>query len=224
MIVRATCDIEKDTELSFWYANPHRGNTKGVQDKLKHWGFECACSICSDGESTTPVVMQKREILRNNLWKSFEEGLLGNNPLQRIERLLDELNQTYSQPADKVPRLLVWDTQLALAQAYAARNQTRKCIVAVGKVLTSLGFLISGTDSPQTPFSINRWGMLQDNLVETFVLLRNMFLAAKAEPNSKKAGEYARTAYKMVVGEDASFDRIWGADELCFTSTISLLV
>ena len=56
--------------------------------------------------------------------------------------------------------------------------------------------------------------MLQDHLVETFMLLCNMFLVTKAVSNSKKAGEYARTAYKMVVGEDASFDSVWGADGL----------
>lgn len=153
-------------------------------------------------------------MLRKNTEKAFKVASLGNGSLQKIERLIDELNQTYSQPADKVPRLLAWDPQLALAQAYASQNQTRKCIVAVGKILTSLGFLISGTDSPQTPFSINRWGMLQDYLVEAFVLLRNMFLVNKAVENSKKAGEYARTTYKMVVGEDASFESVWGSEGL----------
>lgn len=158
--------------------------------------------------------MRKREMLRNNMEKSLKVASLGSGTMQKIERLLDELNQTYLQPADKVPRLLVWDLQFALAQAYASQNQTRKCIVAAGKVLTSLGFLISGTDSPQTPFSIIQWGMLHDYQVETFVLLRNMFLITKALPNSKKASEYARMAYKMIVGEDASFDRVWDADGL----------
>jgi hypothetical protein len=149
-------------------------------------------------------------MLRKRIENAFKTSL-GNAALQRIERQLDELNQTYLPPADKVPRLLVWDLQLALAQAYAAQNQTRKCIVAVGKVLTSLGFVFTGADSSQTPFSIVRWGMLQDYLVEAFVLLRNMFLMTKAVPNSEKAGEYARTVYKMVVGEDASFDSVWAS-------------
>jgi hypothetical protein len=214
MIVRATCDIKKDTELSFWYRCPIRGDPKDAQSKFKNWEFECACSICSDYKSTAPPVLRKREMLRKNTEKAFKVASLGNGSLQKIERLIDELNQTYSQPADKVPRLLAWDPQLALAQAYASQNQTRKCIVAVGKILTSLGFLISGTDSPQTPFSINRWGMLQDYLVEAFVLLRNMFLVNKAVENSKKAGEYARTTYKMVVGEDASFESVWGSEGL----------
>lgn len=214
MIVRATRDLEKNTELSIWYHSPDRRNPKDLQGKLKHWGFECACSICSDVKSTAPVVMRKRDMLRNNVEKLIKEASLRSGTLQKIERLIDELNQTYSQPADKIPRLLVWDPQLALAQAYASRNQTTKCLVAAGKVLTLLGFVITGTDSPKTPFSISRWGMLQDHLVETFMLLCNMFLVTKAVSNSKKAGEYARTAYKMVVGEDASFDSVWGADGL----------
>ncbi|KFZ20117.1 hypothetical protein V502_03347 [Pseudogymnoascus sp. VKM F-4520 (FW-2644)] len=214
MIVRATRDLKKDTELSFWYHCPSRGIPKDSQNEFKNWGFECSCSICSDGKSTAPPVPRKREMLRKRLETEFKVAALESGTFKKMERLLDELNQTYSQPADKVPRLLVWDPQLALAQACASQNQTRKCIVAAGKVLTSLGFLISGTDSPQTEFSINQWGMLQDHLVETFVLLRNMFLVTKAVPNSKKAGEYARMAYKMVVGEDASFDSVWGAEGL----------
>ncbi|ELR10159.1 hypothetical protein VC83_00714 [Pseudogymnoascus destructans] len=214
MIVRATCDLKKDTELSFWYRCPIKHNAADAQSKFENWGFECACSICSDNKSTAPPVLRKREKLRTSIEKAFKVASLGSGLLQKIERLIDELNQTYSQPADKVPRLLVWDPQLALAQAYASLNQTRKCIVAVGKILTSLGFLISGTDSPQTPFSIDRWGMLQDYLVEAFVLLRNMFLVTKAVENSKKAGEYARTVYRMVVGEDATFERVWGAEGL----------
>ncbi|KFY04036.1 hypothetical protein O988_01041 [Pseudogymnoascus sp. VKM F-3808] len=210
MIVRATRDLEKDTELSFWYRCPARGTPKGHESKFEHWGFECACTICSELKSTPPPVLQKREMLRRRIENAFKTSL-GNAALQRIERQLDELNQTYLQPADEVPRLLVWDLQLALAQAYAAQNQTRKCIVAVGKVLTSLGFVFTGADSSQTPFSIVRWGMLQDYLVEAFVLLRNMFLMTKAVPNSEKAGEYARTVYKMVVGEDASFDSVWAS-------------
>ncbi|KFY68509.1 hypothetical protein V496_01031 [Pseudogymnoascus sp. VKM F-4515 (FW-2607)] len=219
MIIRATRDLEKDTELSFWYITPNRVNQNDLQDKLKNWGFQCTCPICSDVKSTSSLVIRKRERLRNSIDKSLEVASLGgrklgNGTLQKMEHLLDELNQTYSQPPDKVPRLLVWVPQLALAQAYSTLNQTRKCIVAAGKVLTLLGFLITGTDSPQTPFSITRWGMLQDYLVETFVLLRNMFLITKSVPNSKKADEYARIVYKMVVGEDASFDRIWAADGL----------
>ncbi|OBT82079.1 hypothetical protein VE02_09298 [Pseudogymnoascus sp. 03VT05] len=214
MIVRATCDIKKDTELSFWYRCPIKGNAKDIQSKFENWEFECACSICSDIKATAPPVLQKREMLRKSIETAFKAASLANGALKRIERLIDELNKTYSQPADKVPRLLVWDPQLALAQAYASQNQTRNCIVAVGKIFTALGFLIRGTDIPQTPFSIDRWGMLQDYLVEAFVLLRNMFLMNKAVENSKKAGEYARTVYMMVVGEDASFESVWGADGL----------
>lgn len=211
MIVRATRDIKKDTELSFWYTPPDGSNSKDKRSQFKNWGFECTCVICSDNKSAAPTVLQKRELLGKKLKQGFRASPVGSGTLQKFERMLDELNQTYSQPPDKVPRLFAWDLQLALAQAYASQDQARKCIMAAGKVLTSLGFIISGTDTPQTAFSINRWGVLNDYLVETFVLLRNMFLVAKSGENAKKAGEYARTAYKMAVGEDTTFDKIWGA-------------
>lgn len=214
MIVRAICDLEEGTELFFWYHCPEKGNSNDTKNKLKYWGFECECPICSDDKVTPLSTQRQREVLRKSLEKTFRETALGNGNVQKIERLLDELNQTYSQPADKVPRLLVWDMQLLLAHGYASRNKTRQVIVAAGKVLISLGFIITGVDSSQAPLAISRWGMLVDHLVEIFMLLRNAFVLANNTMNSDRAGEYAKTAYKMVVGEDVSFDIVWGANAL----------
>lgn len=214
MIVRAIRDLEEGTELFFWYHCPEKGNSNDTKSKLKYWGFECECSICFDDKVTPSSTQRQREVLRKSLERTFRETSLGNGKEQKIERLLDELNQTYSQPADKVPRLLVWDMQLLLARGYASRNKTRQVIAAVGKVLISLGFVVTGVDSSQAPMAISRWGMLVDHLVETFMLLRNAFVLANDTMNSDRAGEYARTAYKMVVGEDVSFDIVWGANAL----------
>lgn len=86
--------------------------------------------------------------------------------------------------------------------------------MAAGKVLISLVFIITGVESSQAPLAISRWGMLVDLLVEIFMLLRNAFVLANNTMNSDRAGKYAKTAYKMVVGEDVSFDIVWGAKAL----------
>lgn len=79
---------------------------------------------------------------------------LGDDEMQKIERLPNELNQTYSEHADKAPRLLVWDMQLLLAHIYSDEGHMKKCIVATRKGLMSLGFVLTGTDSPYTLFAI----------------------------------------------------------------------
>lgn len=86
--------------------------------------------------------------------------------------------------------------------------------MAAGKVLISLVFIITGVESSQAPLAISRWGMLVDLLVEIYMLLRNAFVLANDTMNSDRAGKYAKTAYKMVVGEDVSFDIVWGAKAL----------
>ena len=68
--------------------------------------------------------------------------------------LLNTLNQTYTQPAEDVPRLLLGHPQVALALVYGERNKAGKSIESAGKVLTSLGFVFVGADSSHTRFAI----------------------------------------------------------------------
>lgn len=205
MIVRASRDMEAGTEITFWYKSPDDISRKDMDEAHKHWGFVCACAICLDARATSAVILRKREKLVEDLKRVF-------NPLatEKIVRLLDTLNQTYTQPAEDVPRLLLWDPQLALTRIYASQKKACKSMESAVKVLTSLGFVVVGADSSQTLFTIVRWGFLVDNLVETFLHLRAAFTAMKAMKDSARAEEYARTTYKIVVGEDESFDATYG--------------
>lgn len=55
-------------------------------------------------------------------------------------------------------------------------------------------------------FAVMQWGLLIDyGVVETFLLLRAAFLALGAREDARIAEGYARTAYKILVGEDATF-------------------
>lgn len=126
--------------------------------------------------------------------------------MEKIERLLDALNQTYTRPVEEVPRLLLWEPQLALARIYAAQNNAGKTLESAWKVLTSLGFVVVGADSLRTRLAVVKWGLLVNYLVETFLHARSAFAAMGAMEDSRRAEEYARTAYKIIVGEDESFD------------------
>ncbi|KAI9782552.1 MAG: hypothetical protein M1816_001849 [Peltula sp. TS41687] len=197
MIVRASRDMEAGTEITFWYQNPDGIIAKDSHEKHKQWGFVCGCAICLDVRATDAVVHRKRGELMEDLKRVFNLSAVRRVEIENIERLLDRLNQTYKQPAEDVPRLLVWDPQLALARIYAAQNKVGKSMESAVKVLGSLGFVFVGADSC---FAIVRWGLLMDHVVETFLASRD----------SGRAEEYARTTYKIIVGEDSSFNATYG--------------
>jgi hypothetical protein len=208
MIVRATGDLEPGTEITFWYHPPRGADAKAIQEKLKHWGFICDCAICLDSRVTKAVVVAERKKIMDNLKGTFE------NPrgiqVDKVEKLFDALNKTYTRPAHEVPRLLLWDLQLALTRVYASQKNMAKSLDSAVKVLTSLGFILVGADSSITKLAVIKWGLMIDHLVETFLHVKDAFAAIGAETKSKCADGYARIAYKIVVGEDTSFDEIYG--------------
>jgi len=209
MIIRATRDLAAGTEIFFWYANPWTASNEEFQKKLKHWGFVCDCAICSDARALDSAVLRKRQVLTKKIKQTFEASSFQNDQRQKIRRLIDELEQTYSKLAAEIPRFLLWDAQLALGQMYASQGESKLCVKTMGEALKSLGFISSRMDSAEVPFEISRWGLLVDDLVDIFLLLRTCFKELMLELNSQRAEAYARNAYKMIIGEDTSFDRMY---------------
>lgn len=207
MIIRASCDIEAETEITMGYRNPDTcpESTKGLDENFKNWGFVCGCALCLDARATNAVVFRKRRKLIAELGRVFESSAIRRNEEKKIEHLLDELNQTYTQPAEIVPRRLLWDPQLVLTRIYVAQNNTSKTMESAVKVLSSLGHIVIGADSSQTPFTIVRWGMQVDHLVETLLHIKTTFAAMGFGQDSERAKEYAKTVYKILVGENVSF-------------------
>lgn len=209
MIVRASCDMETGIEITFWYHNPSNISVKNPLEK--HWGFVCGCAICLDAGATDAVVFRKRQKLIDDLQQVVSSSsALRRNEIKKMERLIDTLNRTYTQPANDVPRLLLWDPQLLLVRLYAAQNKVGKTMESAEKVFTSLGFVVVGADSSQTRFAIAKWGFFVEHVVETFLHIRAAFLTMGAGEDSSSAEGYARTAYKILVGEDISFDATYG--------------
>lgn len=202
MVVRASCDMQTGNEVTFWYHSP---TEDGSREKHKHWGFVCRCAICLDARATDTAVVSKRQRLLSDLHREFSSPALRRVEIKKIERLIDELNQSYTQPAEDVPRLLVWDPQLLLVRIYAAQKKAAKVVESAAKVLFFLGFVVVGADSSQTCFEISKWGLMTESLVETFLHIHAAFVAMGAEMDSARAENYAKTAYKILVGEDDSF-------------------
>jgi hypothetical protein len=123
---------------------------KELQKKLKQWGFICNCAICCDIGETKAAVMAEREKLRAQLKKLCKTMHSRKSSTAKYELLLEALEATYLRPARDVPRLLLLDTQLLLVRIYSSRDNREKTLEWIGKVLTTLGFVVVGADSSAT--------------------------------------------------------------------------
>lgn len=207
MIVRASCDMEAGTEITVWYHNPEGKSITELDERLQHWGFVCRCALCLEARATKGAVATKRERLMEDIRRACTAPAVRgiDNKIQRIEGMLDKLNQTYTQPAEAVPRLFMWKPHMDMTLSYMALGNARKSLESAVKLLTSLGFLVTGADSSQTRFSIVRWGMPLDILVEIFLQIRSAFSEMGSREDSERAKAYAKTMYRIIVGEDESF-------------------
>lgn len=202
MIVRASCNMESGAEITLWYHNPTISGAEDSNEKHKPWGFTCGCAICIDARSTDAIVLRKRQNLLNDL-----KGVISYPfDIKKFERLIEATNETYTQPAKDVPRLLIWEPQFCVVRLYMMQKNANKTLESAVKVLTLLGYVVVGADSSKTRFAITKWGLQVEHLVENFFHIRNAFMAMGASEDSLRAESYAKTTYKILVGEDASFD------------------
>lgn len=212
MIVRATRDMEPGTEITIEYINRDGIGGKAMQDILKNWEFTCACAMCQDEKQTKASVLAERQKLIDKLKRVCDVGSRSTDGIQTksAERLLKALNDTYTKPATEVPRLLLWDPQLFLARVYSAKKNMVKVLKSVNEFLALLGYVIIGLDSTSVSFKIIKWGVVSDYLVEAFLHAQTALEETQAWEDAKQAEAYAKTAYKIVVGEDSSFEAVHG--------------
>jgi hypothetical protein len=143
--------------------------------------------------------------------KNGGEG--GDEVAAKIEAAVDAMAATYSRPAGEVPRLAIWEVmQRALMTVLGMKagqpevpppRLVKLFLVALG----SLGYVIEGGMSGM--IVVRQWGLLAEGVVECWMLLRDVYCLAAPELVLPAEG-YARTAYRMVFGEDETFDETYG--------------
>ena len=208
MIVRATRNLPAGSELFFWYSSPeHKDSHAQAQTKFQNWGFNCTCVICGEKKVVKKSVLSKRYALLEDLKAAFDS-----RDLAKAERLLTAAEKTYSTPAVEVPRLALWDPYLLLARMYSAEKQPGKTIQAIGNFFDSLGFVITRSDSQdkKAQLEVVQWGFMNDHVVEAWILLWAAFTNVKALDMAQKALENAKLAYRICVGDDSTFDKVYG--------------
>ncbi|KAE8381346.1 hypothetical protein BDV26DRAFT_278907 [Aspergillus bertholletiae] len=210
MLVRATRDLPANTELTFWYKKPLDDSPRTKYLDLQHWGFQCSCIICQDIHETEKGDLMKRRQLTADSVKAFQS--LSHTRKQtaaiaKVEGIISMLEKTYRRPSSEVPRLGVWNAYLSLAMVHATSSQPRKVIEFAFRTLESLGYVVEGGQLPHRPgttLRVRRWGLMMDSLVGCWMILCRVYCDVSHDL-ADQAEDYARTTYRICVGEDETF-------------------
>ena len=209
LILRATRDIPAGEEILFWYALPKADHSyEKTQEKLLNWDFCCSCVICTHDQKTSNKKKKQRAVLLKEL-DFASRGIVGEAGLAAVERLLAAIEQTYTVPAASVPRLVLWNPYLGLTRVYASIEEPARTITTAWKVMAALGFIVKrDTSSVFSSFQVEQWGLMVDALIETWVHLWMAYerLVPRRPELCKKAEAYAKTTYKICIGEDETFE------------------
>ncbi|CAI7642165.1 unnamed protein product [Penicillium discolor] len=199
MIIRATTNIPANTELTIWYLLPAPENQPM---DFRHWGFECCCAMCTDVRATEPRILWTRTRQRDQIGIALE-----NKNREHAEILIERLAETYSHPLEQVLRLGLWEPLILIAGVYDRLKQQDEAREAVSRALAAVGFVIEG--GVEGPLVVDKWGLVMDDLVVAWIILGKSLLKVAPE-SAMQAERYARMAYLISVGEEASFDATYG--------------
>lgn len=209
MIIRASQDLEPNTEITIWYKPFGSRDPKAHLPSFTPWGFQCKCVFCEDIRFTHKDALAKRKGLVIRLRRYLDDGINADPP--KIERVLRAVEDTYTKPVTEVPRLDVWDPALALSAFYQKRQNPFKAIEWSLKAFATLGFVIEGGAVPRTsgaPLVIKKWGMMEDQLVDGWIVLALAYRFVEPELEAT-AKAYAKICYRICVGEDETFEETY---------------
>lgn len=200
-IVRATCDMEADTELEFAYLQPDiKTSHIDAKKKFSNWGFVCKCNLCKSRNETSGSILQQRQTILRHLASVL--NISGRIDIAKAQSLLNQIYNSYRDP--KAIKLELWDPYFAMGAKLRKQGKPSEAITMFAKGLEALGFVITmyplagKTKTPE--LRIHTWGMANDLVPWVFVNLYHCY--KELAPNLCLVAKiYAETSYAMVVGE-----------------------
>jgi hypothetical protein len=206
MFIREAKELAPNTEITFWYHMPFDESYEDRQKRLQYWGFKCDCSMCEDDQAATQGALAKRKRMKAALKKYFQSG--SGASLSKIESILAAMTDEYRRPAIEVPRLRLWDLQIAVAQLHMDQKREDQAIDWALRALSSLGYVVEGghlPHNPGKPLVVKHWGLMMDHLVGCWKLLSVAYRMVAPDLQAQ-AEYYARITYRVLVGEDETFE------------------
>jgi hypothetical protein len=206
MIFRAQQDVPADTELKFGYISGLE-ELDERQSKLKDYGFDCDCQICTSEKNTSGKKMKRRMAICEEIVDIFEKG--ASTSLQTYTNLLDRMEATYVNPPTVEYRRAMITPLTNIITGCLTSGLPLQVIELVHRLLFALGF---ETEVTKHSFRVLRWGFLIDEIVISLVDLCDAY--ADVEPRLLADAEgVAKKCYLIMCGEDVTWEEAYGRDK-----------
>ncbi|KAI1493271.1 hypothetical protein F5X96DRAFT_688831 [Biscogniauxia mediterranea] len=210
-IVRASQDLDADSELFFHYRTPPPFESyTETQKSFSHWGFVCSCSLCNDKRLTTQKTIQKRKALNGVLSRTLQvlRDLNTDSQILKAQKLLQQLEKTFPN-LEEVPCSELWDPYSTLGGALNMQGRPADAIEMMLKGLESLGYRIVAspprkTDAKQPKLVMEKWGQVVQSVVFWFITISDAYKIVSPALYGV-ARKYAETVYCIWVGEKETF-------------------
>ena len=212
IIVRATKDLERGTELLRSYVPPGEAES----NRLARWGFSCNCTLCAAEKDVKEEDVVKRDSTVQK-FQAFTESPSWKD-IGRGRGLLARVKAAYALGAgaaefspDFCQHYFSFASKLLGAERY---EQGRQVAIAG---LEAIGFRIcesspaddgtsasmDGAESAST-FEVTQWGTYDVQIIWGFLAIVLSY-ALTAPGAARSALRCAKTAYAMAVGESTTF-------------------
>ncbi|KAG9247924.1 hypothetical protein BJ878DRAFT_552768 [Calycina marina] len=210
MIVRANANLPagKPTSWISYFLDSDEPDLRST----KKWGFTCQCLICQDYKNTRPPTQKKRAGLKEALITSLKrESKMTTEENVSFVTDLEILQETYNCPAKDVPRLNVFHIQVPYLELLFRPPYPNPKTAAIGaiKVLEAIGYVISprtGWPSRTRKLKIDKWGLMNIQVMNLWMFIAICYDRGNREDLFASAVEYAKLAYRICIGEDATFE------------------
>lgn len=147
IIVRATRDIAKGTEITIGYGKLAPDHTLNRKEMQKGWGFKCECDLCSVEMKTGGRQVSRRKQLIKETGEVLEDKQkIDNDAFTKAQKLYKQLEATYDKNLFKgMPRLGL--IKLGLWLVTNKKHPSRKSVVdGANEVLRNCGYIVERRD------------------------------------------------------------------------------
>lgn len=149
MIVTATKDIAKGTEITMPYRAAEGDNTKTQEALKKGWKFKCGCYICTAEANTGGSQASRRRQLvaeAEALMQTYRLSATfrpSKGIIAKAQKLYNQLEATYNKTLfERIPRLGLIDLGLWLLNVQPPNSNTKHVIDRALEILHNCGYLV----------------------------------------------------------------------------------
>lgn len=207
IIIRAAKDLAAGSELTYSYTGL-LGAYDERQSGLRYYGFQCTCYRClrdinihQDCRDVRVGILNSLELENRKLAMSKAGTTLG-----RIEKLLDDFDNTYTTPPSDLPRPEIYMELFISIRNFDSWEMFAEVVTLGCRLLVVSGFdLRIGREG----FRVMQWGSVSDLTVASLAYMWKAYGTVNPVL-CHGVEEILKTAYEIVVGEKWSFESVYG--------------